>query len=176
MHERIKTNLEVHVSKQKKENNNKLLAENRKARYDYHIEDTIEAGIILEGSEVKSLRMQGGASIAESHAGVKRSSDHHDTLYLFNANIPEYKMSNQFNHEPRRPRPLLIKKREFNRLSAAIKRQGITLVPLKLYFNEKGLVKLLIGLAKGKKQADKRETEKQRDWSRQKNRLLKHGG
>lgn len=154
----------------KKSDNNKLLAENRKARHDYHIEETLEAGIMLLGSEVKSLRMQGGASITESHAGEKQA-----TLFLFNANIPEYKMSNQFNHEPRRPRQLLIKQREFNRISAAIKRQGITLVPLKLYFNDRGLVKVLIGLAKGKKKADKRETEKQRDWSRQKERLLKHG-
>ena len=159
------------AKKDQKTDNNKLLAENSKASHDYFIEDTLEAGIMLEGSEVKSLRMQGGASIAESHAGEKQG-----TLYLFNANIPEYKMSNQFNHEPRRPRQLLIKKREFNKVSAAISRQGITLVPLKLYFNERGLVKVLIGLAKGKKKVDKRETEKNRDWSRQKERLMKHGG
>lgn len=155
-------------SKQNKSSSQKALAENRKARFDYAIEDTLEAGIILEGSEVKALRMQGGASITESHAGEKQGD-----LYLFNANIPEYKMSNQFNHEPRRPRKLLIKKREINRISASIKRQGITLVPLKLYFNDRGLVKVLIGIAKGKKKADKRETEKQRDWSRQKERMLK---
>ena len=152
----------------KKDKDVKPVAENRKARFDYHIEDTLEAGIMLVGSEVKSIRMQGGCSIAESHAGEKNG-----TIYLFNANIPEYKMSNQFNHEPKRPRELLLKRREITKLHASIKRQGITLVPLKMYFNDRGLLKVLIGLAKGKNKADKRETEKKRDWSRQKERLLR---
>ena len=145
------------------------IAENRKARHDYTIEDSLEAGIMLLGSEVKSIRMQGGVSLMEAHAGEKQGD-----IYLFNATIPEYKMSNQFNHEPRRPRKLLLKKREINKLSAAIKRQGITLIPLKMYFSERGLVKLLLGIASGKKKADKRETDKQRDWKRQKERLMKH--
>lgn len=145
------------------------IAENRKARHDYTIEDSLEAGIMLLGSEVKSIRMQGGVSLVESHAGEKQGD-----LYLFNANIPEYKMSNQFNHEPRRPRKLLLKKKEIQKLSAAIKRQGIALIPLKMYFNKRGLVKLLLGIASGKKKADKREADKQRDWQRQKERLLKN--
>ena len=145
------------------------IAENRKARHDYTIEDSLEAGIMLLGSEVKSIRMQGGVSLVESHAGEKQGD-----LYLFNANIPEYKMSNQFNHEPRRPRKLLLKKKELNKLSAAVKRQGIALIPLKIYFNKRGLVKLLLGIASGKKKADKREADKQRDWQRQKERILKN--
>tara|TARA_R110002095_G_scaffold194238_1_gene172451 strand:+ start:2350 stop:2829 length:480 start_codon:yes stop_codon:yes gene_type:complete len=152
----------------KKKRTEGYIAENRKARHDYTIEDSLEAGIMLLGSEVKSIRMQGGVSLVESHAGEKQGD-----LYLFNANIPEYKMSNQFNHEPRRPRKLLLKKKEINKLSAAVKRQGIALIPLKMYFNKRGLVKLLIGIASGKKKADKREADKQRDWSRQKERLLK---
>jgi len=145
------------------------IAENRKARHDYTIEDSLEAGIMLLGSEVKSIRMQGGVSLVESHAGEKQGD-----LYLFNANIPEYKMSNQFNHEPRRPRKLLLKKKELNKLSAAVKRQGIALIPLKMFFNKRGLVKLLLGIASGKKKADKREADKQRDWQRQKERILKN--
>ena len=145
------------------------IAENRKARHDYTIEDSLEAGIMLLGSEVKSIRMQGGVSLMESHAGEKQGD-----LYLFNANIPEYKMSNQFNHEPRRPRKLLLKKKELNKLTAAVKRQGIALIPLKMYFNKRGIVKLLIGIANGKKKADKRESDKQRDWQRQKERILKN--
>ena len=104
----------------------------------------------------------------ESHAGEKQGD-----IYLFNANIPEYKMSNQFNHEPRRPRKLLLKKREITRLSAAVKRQGIALIPLKMYFNDRGLVKLLLGIATGKKKVDKRAADKQKDWKRQKERMLK---
>ncbi|HBN21812.1 MAG TPA: SsrA-binding protein [Holosporales bacterium] len=153
----------------KKKRTEGYIAENRKARHDYTIEDSLEAGIMLLGSEVKSIRMQGGVSLVESHAGEKQGD-----LYLFNANIPEYKMSNQFNHEPRRPRKLLLKKREINKLSAAIKRQGIALIPLKMYFNKRGLVKLLLGIASGKKKTDKREADKQRDWQRQKERILKN--
>ncbi len=156
------------MAKKAKEKETKPVAENRRARYDYHIEETLEAGIMLLGSEVKSIRMQGGCSIAESHAGQKDG-----TIFLFNANIPEYKMSNQFNHEPKRPRQLLLKNREITKLSAKIKRQGLTLVPLKMYFNDRGLLKVLLGLAKGKNKVDKRETEKKRDWSRQKERMLK---
>lgn len=162
----------------KKDEPKKAIAENRKARHDYLIEDTVEAGIQLLGSEVKSMRMQGGVSLVESHAGLKQIgvSDAgviQKALYLFNANVPEYKMSNRFNHEARRPRLLLLKKREINKMAAAIQRQGITLVPLKMYFNDKGLVKVLIGLAKGKSKVDKRHSEKERDWNRQKERLLK---
>ena len=153
----------------KKKRTEGYIAENRKARHDYTIEDSLEAGIMLLGSEVKSIRMQGGVSLVESHAGEKQGD-----LYLFNANIPEYKMSNQFNHEPRRPRKLLLKKREINKLSAAVKRQGIALIPLKMYFNKRGLVKLLLGIASGKKKTDKREADKQRDWQRQKERILKN--
>ncbi len=153
----------------KKKRSDGYIAENRKARHDYTIEDSLEAGIMLLGSEVKSIRMQGGVSLMESHAGEKQGD-----IYLFNANIPEYKMSNQFNHEPRRPRKLLLKKKEINKLSAAVKRQGIALIPLKMYFNKRGLVKLLLGIATGKKKADKREADKQRDWKRQKERILKN--
>ena len=152
----------------KKKKSDGYIAENRKARHDYTIEDSLEAGIMLLGSEVKSIRMQGGVSLMESHAGEKQGD-----IYLFNANIPEYKMSNQFNHEPRRPRKLLMKKKEITKLAAAVKRQGIALIPLKMYFNDRGLVKLLLGIATGKKKADKRESDKQRDWNRQKERLLK---
>lgn len=153
----------------KKKRTEGYIAENRKARHDYTIEDSLEAGIMLLGSEVKSIRMQGGVSLVESHAGEKQGD-----LYLFNANIPEYKMSNQFNHEPRRPRKLLLKKKELDKLSAAVKRQGIALIPLKMYFNKRGLVKILLGIASGKKKADKREADKQRDWNRQKERILKN--
>lgn len=153
----------------KKKKSEGYIAENRKARHDYTIEDSLEAGIMLLGSEVKSIRMQGGVSLMESHAGEKQGD-----IYLFNANIPEYKMSNQFNHEPRRPRKLLLKKKEITKLSAAVKRQGIALIPLKMYFNKRGLVKLLLGIATGKKKADKRESDKQRDWKRQKERILKN--
>ena len=152
----------------KKKKSDGYIAENRKARHDYTIEDSLEAGIMLLGSEVKSIRMQGGVSLMESHAGEKQGD-----IYLFNANIPEYKMSNQFNHEPRRPRKLLMKKKEITKLAAAVKRQGIALIPLKMYFNDRGLVKLLLGIATGKKKADKRESDKQRDWNRQKERLMK---
>lgn len=152
----------------KKKKSDGYIAENRKARHDYTIEDSLEVGIMLLGSEVKSIRMQGGVSLMESHAGEKQGD-----LYLFNANVPEYKMSNQFNHAPRRPRKLLLKKREINKLVAAVKRQGVTLVPLKMYFNDRGLVKVLLGIATGKKKVDKRQAEKQKDWNRQKERVLK---
>ena len=144
-----------------------LVAENRRARREYSVEDTIEAGIMLVGSEVKSLR-EGRANIAESYAAVENGE-----LWLINSYIPEFVQANRFNHLERRPRKLLVNKRELSKLFSAVQRDGITIVPLKLYFNEKGRAKLLIGLGKGKKKADKRETERNRDWARQKSRLLK---
>jgi len=145
------------------------VAENRRARYDYEITDTLEAGIMLTGTEVKSLR-QGKCQITESYASPERGE-----LWLINAFIPEYLQANRFNHEEKRPRKLLVKKKDLARLSQDVERAGNTIVPLKLYFNEQGRAKLLIGVGKGKKSFDKRETEKNRDWNREKSRLLKHG-
>ena len=142
------------------------IAENRRARHDYQIEEALEAGIILQGSEVKSLRT-GRASIAESYAG-----DNNGRLALFNANIPVYPASRD-NHQPKRVRELLVSRKQRNRLLGLIRREGVTLVPLSLYFNDRGLVKLQIGLAKGRKKEDKRQAERDRDWSRQKQRLLR---
>ena len=142
------------------------IAENRKARHEYEIEDRIEAGLILLGSEVKSLRT-GRASIAESYAGEDSGR-----LMLFNANIPIYEPA-RVNHEPKRPRELLIKARERNKLLGLIRREGMTLVPLSLYFNDKGLAKISVGLAKGRKKQDKRQAAKDRDWGRDKARLLR---
>ncbi|WP_281018801.1 MULTISPECIES: SsrA-binding protein SmpB [unclassified Minwuia] len=148
----------------------RTIAENRKARYNYFIEDTMEAGIVLTGTEVKALR-QGRANIAESYA-----SPEGDELWLINAHIPEYKAGNRHNHEPTRRRKLLLKRKEIERLAGARNKQGMTLVPLKLYFNDRGLAKLSVGLAKGKKLHDKRATEKDRDWNRQKQRLIQEKG
>ena len=148
----------------------KIVAENRKARFNYAIEDTIEAGVVLTGTEVKSIRT-GKATIAESYAD-SRSGE----IWLVNANIPEYFQANRFNHEPKRPRKLLLHKKQINKLIGAIEREGMTLIPLKLYFNERGRAKLELALAKGKKLHDKRETEKKRDWSREKGRLLRARG
>ena len=145
------------------------IAENRKASHEYEIEDRIEAGIILQGSEVKSLRT-GRASIAESYAGEDRGR-----LILFNANIPIYEPA-RVNHEPKRPRELLVKAKERNRLLGLIRREGMTLVPLNLYFNDRGLAKLQIGLAKGRRKQDKRQAAKDRDWGREKARLLRAKG
>jgi SsrA-binding protein len=145
------------------------VAENRRARYDYEILDTLEAGIVLTGTEVKSLR-QGKAQITESYASPERGE-----LWLINAHIPEYLQANRFNHEEKRPRKLLVNKKQLAKLSQDVERAGNTIVPLKLYFNEQGRAKLLIGVGKGKKSYDKRETEKNRDWNREKSRLLKHG-
>jgi len=144
------------------------VAENRRARFDYEITDTLEAGIVLTGTEVKSLR-QGKAQITESYASPERGE-----LWLINSFIPEYLQANRFNHEEKRPRKLLVKKKELARLSQDVERAGNTIVPLKLYFNEQGRAKVLIGVGKGKKSYDKRETEKNRDWNREKARLLKH--
>ena len=142
------------------------VAENRRARHDYQIEEKVEAGLILMGSEVKSLR-SGRASIAESYAGEENGN-----LVLINANIPIYPAARE-NHEPKRMRTLLMKSKERDKYLNMIRRDGYTLVPLALYFNQKGVAKLSIGLAKGRKKHDKREASKQRDWDRQKHRLLK---
>jgi SsrA-binding protein len=143
------------------------IALNRRARHDFEISETLEAGLVLTGSEVKSLR-NGQANIADSYA-----SDERGELYLINAYIPEYSGSNRFNHAPKRPRKLLLKKREVERLAGAIGREGMTLVPLKLYFNDRGIAKLELGVAKGRKTIDKRQAIKQRDWDRQKARVLR---
>lgn len=148
----------------------KTIALNRKARYNYSIEDTLEAGIALTGTEVKSLR-QGGVQITDAHAGEMAGE-----LWLFNVHIPEYHGGNRFNHEPRRPRKLLVHRRQLSRLVGAVQREGMTLVPLSLYFNPRGLAKVELGLAKGKKKWDKRETEKSRDWQREKGRLMRVKG
>jgi SsrA-binding protein len=148
----------------------KVVAENRKARFNYAIEETVEAGISLTGTEVKSIR-NGKSTIAESYADPRAGE-----IWLVNANIPEYLQANRFNHEPRRPRKLLLHKRQINKLIGAVEREGMTLIPLKLYFNEQGRAKLELALAKGKKLHDKRETEKKRDWSREKGRLLRARG
>ncbi len=148
----------------------KLVAQNRRARFDYFIQDTMEAGLVLTGSEVKSLR-GGKASIVESYAAEEDGA-----IWLINSHIPEYMGASHFGHSPRRHRKLLLHKREMERLSGQIKREGVTLVPLSVYFNEKGIAKLSLGLAKGKKQIDKRETIKQRDWQRDKARLMRERG
>jgi SsrA-binding protein len=145
-------------------------AENRRARHDYHIEDTVEAGMVLMGSEVKSLRA-GHASLAESFAGPKDGA-----IWLLNCHIPPYQQASRENHEARRPRKLLLRKNEMQRLLEAVKQKGVTLVPLKIYFNDRGIAKLLLGLAKGKKQHDKRRAEKDRDWKRQQARLMREKG
>jgi SsrA-binding protein len=154
----------------RKDPENKVVADNRKARYAYAIESTLEAGIVLHGSEVKALR-GGKATIAESYAQAKDGE-----IFLVNAYIPEYNMANRFNHEPRRSRKVLVRKTEVKRLAAAIQREGMTLIPLRLYFNPRGIAKLELGIAKGKKLHDKRETEKQRDWQRDKARLMRNKG
>jgi SsrA-binding protein len=154
----------------KKEDGFKIIADNRKARYAYAIGETLEAGIMLMGSEVKSLR-SGKTTIGESYAHAKDGE-----LWLVNSYIPEYLQANRMNHEPKRARKLLVHKREAARLAAAINREGMTLIPLKLYFNAKGKAKIELGIAKGKKLHDKRETEKNRDWERDKARLLRDKG
>ena len=155
---------------QKQEPAIKVVAENRKARFNYAIEDTFEAGIALTGTEVKSIR-NGKTTIAESYADPKAGE-----IWLVNANIPEYLQANRFNHEPKRPRKLLMHRKQINKLIGAVERDGMTLIPLKLYFNERGRAKLQLALAKGKKLHDKRETEKKRDWSREKGRILRARG
>jgi SsrA-binding protein len=159
------------VVAEKHEPNFKVVADNRRARYNFEVGEIFEAGLVLTGTEVKSLRT-GKATIAESYAHVDRKGE----AWLVNANIPEYNAGNRFNHEPKRPRKLLLKHRELAKLSQAVEREGLTIVPLKLYFNPKGRAKLQIALARGKKLHDKREVEKKRDWSREKGRLMREKG
>jgi SsrA-binding protein len=148
----------------------KVVADNRRARFNYEIGETFEAGIALTGTEVKALR-QGKATIAESYADSRGGE-----LWLVNANIPEYLQGGRFNHAPKRPRKLLLHKRQIDKLSGAVDREGMTIVPLKLYFNEKGRAKLEIAVARGKKLHDKRETERKRSWDRERGRLLRSKG
>jgi SsrA-binding protein len=148
----------------------RIAAENRRARHDYAISDTIDAGIILVGTEVKSLRA-GRANLAESYAGQKEGE-----LYLFNSYIPEYQSKTFFTHETRRPRKLLVHKKELRKLLGAITREGMTLIPLSLFFNDRGIAKLSLGIAKGKKLHDKRAAEKEKDWNREKARVLRNRG
>ncbi len=148
--------------------NERMIAQNRRARFDYAIESTLEAGIELYGTEVKSLRSS-KASINESYASEKDGE-----LYIINANIPEYQQAGSFfQHEPRRPRKLLVHKKELNKLLGAIRREGMTIVPISLYFNKNGRAKILLGLAKGRKKSDKREVIKQREWERSKSRIMR---
>ena len=148
----------------------KIVADNRKARFSYEIGETFEAGIMLSGTEVKSLR-GGKGTIGESYAAEQGGA-----LYLINAYIPEYLQANRFNHEPKRPRKLLLHKRQISRLIIATQREGMTVVPLKVYFNEQGRAKVEIALARGKNAADKRETSKKRDWEREKGRIMREKG
>ena len=147
-----------------------IASENRKARHEYTILETIEAGIVLAGTEVKSLRT-GRANLADSFAGQQDGE-----LYLFNAYIPEYQVKTAFSHETRRPRKLLVHRKEMRKLLGSITREGMTLVPLSIFFNQRGLAKVQLGLAKGKKLHDKRAAEKERDWRREKARLLRDKG
>lgn len=148
----------------------RLAADNRRARFDFEIGQTFEAGIQLTGTEVKSLR-GGRSTIGESYAAEKNGE-----VWLFNAYIPEYLEANRFNHETRRPRKLLLHKKEIGRLAVAVQREGMTIVPLKIFFNDRGRAKVEIALARGKKLHDKRATEKERDWNREKSRLLRDKG
>jgi len=148
----------------------KLVADNRKARFNYEIGDTFEAGIALTGTEVKSLRA-GKAAIAEAYADARGGE-----MWLLNSNIPEYLQASRFNHPPKRPRKLLLHRRQIEKLAGGVERDGMTIVPLKMYFNEKGRAKVEVALARGKKLHDKRETEKKRSWEREKGRLLRMKG
>ena len=154
----------------KSERRFKSVAENRKARFNYEIGEVIEAGIVLTGSEVKSLRA-GKAAIAESYADARGGE-----IWLINANIPEYLQAGRFNHAPKRARKLLLHRNQIHKLMGAVEREGMTLVPLKLYFNEKGRAKIELALARGKKLHDKRETEKKRSWERERGRLMRVKG
>jgi len=148
----------------------KTVAENRRARHEYTIQDTLEAGIVLQGTEVKSLR-GGRANLAEAYAGQKEGE-----LYLFNFYIPEYQSKSPFGHDTKRPRKLLVHKNEARKLLGAITREGMTLVPLSIFFNDRGIAKVSLGLAKGRKLHDKRAAEKERDWNREKARVLRNRG
>ena len=155
---------------EKTERRLKAVAENRKARFNYEIGEVIEAGIVLTGSEVKSLRA-GKAAIAEAYADARAGE-----IWLINSNIPEYVQAHRFNHLPKRPRKLLLHQRQINRLAGAVEREGMTIVPLKIYFNEKGRAKIAIALGKGKKLHDKRQSEKKRSWERERGRLMRQKG
>jgi SsrA-binding protein len=148
----------------------KTVAENRRARFDYHIDETFEAGIMLTGTEVKSLRF-GEGSIAESYAAIENGE-----AWLINSNVPEFSHGNRFNHEPKRPRKLLLKEREIAKLHGMVERKGMTLVPLSIYFNSRGRAKVELALARGKNAADKRNTVKERDWKREQGRLMREHG
>lgn len=149
----------------------RIAANNRRARFDYFIDDTLEAGLMLTGTEVKSLR-GGRSSINEAYAGLKGGE-----LFLFNAYIPEYLQAGRWlQHEPKRPRKLLVRRRELDKLAAGIKQKGVTLIPMEIHFNDRGLAKVLLGIATGKKKHDKRETEKERSWQRDKARLMRDKG
>jgi SsrA-binding protein len=152
------------------ENGHTLIAENRRARFDYFLEQSFEAGLSLTGTEVKALRL-GRANIAESYAAIEGRE-----IVLINAYIPEYGPANRFNHDPRRPRKLLLHRREIDKMLGAVQRDGRTLAPTRLYFNDKGRVKLELSLAKGKKAHDKREASAERDWKREQGRLLRDRG
>jgi SsrA-binding protein len=155
---------------EKKERVFKVVADNRRARFNYEIGEVVEAGIALTGTEVKSLR-QGRATIAESYADTRGGE-----IWLVNANIPEYLQASRFNHAPKRARKLLLHKRQISKLASAVEREGMTLVPLKMYFNEKGRAKIEIAVARGKKLHDKRETDRKRNWDRERGRLLRAKG
>ena len=148
----------------------RVVADNRKARFHYFIDETFEAGVALTGTEVKSLRL-GKATIGESYADARGGE-----IWLINSNIPEYLQANRFNHTPKRPRKLLLHRNQINRLAGAVEREGMTLVPLKLYFNEQGRAKVELALARGKKLYDKRDTEKKRSWERERGRLMRQKG
>ena len=156
---------------EKSDPNYKIAADNRRARFDYEIGEVVEAGIMLTGTEVKSLR-SGKATVAESYAAVDRNGE----LMLYNANIPEYLQGNRFNHEPKRPRKLLVHAKEIAKFAKGVEREGMTIVPLRIYFNEKGRAKIAIALGRGKQLHDKREAETARDWNRDKGRLLRDRG
>jgi SsrA-binding protein len=165
------------MTKNNKKNNkkddpeSKTVAQNRKARFNYYIEETLEAGIVLTGTEVKSLRV-GGVSIQESYAHVTGSE-----IFLVNAHIPEYtKAHGKLQHEVKRPRKLLLHKNQLNKIIGAVQRKGTTVVPLSIFFNKRGIAKVSLGIASGKKQHDKRETEKKRDWQREKGRIMRDKG
>jgi SsrA-binding protein len=158
------------MAQTKSDPNYKVIAENRRARFDYAIEDDVECGIVLEGSEVKALR-EGGSNIAESYAAVEEGE-----LWLVNSYVPPYSQAKMFKHEERRRRKLLVSRKQLSDMWNATQRKGMTLVPIVMYFNHKGRVKLKIGIAKGKKAHDKREAQAKRDWSRQKSRLMKAHG
>ncbi|WP_020593368.1 SsrA-binding protein SmpB [Kiloniella laminariae] len=157
-------------TKKKKDHTGTTVAVNRRARYDYQIEDTLEAGMMLVGTEVKSLR-SGKASIQEAYA-----SEENGEFFLINANIPEYAAANRFNHEPKRPRKLLVHRKELAKMVGLCRRDGYTIVPLSLYFNDRGIAKINLGFARGKKSVDKRHTEKERDWKRQQARIIRDRG